>query len=275
MTAVQSNELCVAVGEDYDWEIDAFADGGGVAAFSPSDGLSAIVNQGEDTSTVFTPSTQWIDATNGRLQLTVSGAATANLTPGMYQLVVRVIPNGTTLKRRVFCGWLDLAYSPGTSTPPPTYCGYQDLLDYGGPWLRKLLVSEGLSGFLRQCARARSWLDDVIVDKYRPSLYRADLRTYGWAGFANLESQSTIILGYLRSNFLMVKDRTKEIVAHKAIGYICDQQISGSKDDPYVARAFFHHLTAEEMVKSYRAEIDINSDGYADLAFNLSVHSIR
>lgn len=271
----QANILSVAVGEDAGWEVDAYNASGDAVAFSGSDALFAIANQGENTAAVLNPTATWIDPDAGRIQVTVTGASTANVAPGIYSLIVRVQPANTTTLFRVFAGWLELLYAPGSSAAPPTYCSYQDLLDYAGPWLTKLLVDQGLSGFLRQCGRARSWLDDLIVDRYRPSLYRADLRTYGWAGFANLESQSTIILGYLAANDLMVKDRTREIVAHKAIGYICDQQISGAKDDPYVARAFFHHLRAEELVKSYRAEIDINGDGFPDLAFNLGVHSFR
>jgi len=133
--------------------------------------------------------------------------------------------------------------------------------------------------FLDERARAREWLDDAIVAASRPYSYRynmGDLLVYGGSPFGPVESPDATIKGYLDLDDLMVKPRTIECVAYKALEFACLKRMTfDSKGDDFRARAASFHRAASNSLRRYRAEIDINADGVADIAFNLGVITMR
>src|SRR5438445_291848 len=68
----------------------------------------------------------------------------------------------------------------------------------------------------------------------------------------------------LDANRLIVRGLTTEIVAKKALSYVLEAQIGMGGDTPYEKLAARFDWQAEQLVKTYRAEIDLNADGAPD-----------
>lgn len=269
--------LTLPINTDGSWEIDGQSVdslGNSTAATGAlvSDGLEARVWQGDQTTSIFTPNTAWIDAPNFKLSLSITAAMTASLAPGIWPLEVAWLPGSQRVP--VWGGWLELTDAPGSAAIPPTYSTYQHAIQYGGTWLKALILEQGLGDMLWCLARARTWLDEIIIGHVRRRVGRRDL-LLDPSILAPTEAPNATIQGYLDSNFLLIRPRTIEICSHKAISLLCEKQFSGEKDDPYLARAVYHQRRASDLIKTYRAEIDVNADGLADLVFHLGYFSIR
>jgi hypothetical protein len=85
-----------------------------------------------------------------------------------------------------------------------------------------------------------------------------------------------VIAGYLASNYLQVVPRTIECVSYKALAFICEKrQTFDDKGEIYRQRAVWYHRKASNSLRRYRATLDTNGDGRADIAFNLGVLTFR
>ncbi len=219
----------------------------------------------------------WHTAAAGTVDVVASPPAT--MEPGFYRVRLEVLSGGNVSP--YYEGWLKVDAVPGVATESPVYCTLQDCLDRAGNWLVQLMQGGAAdqTNFNVERAQARQWLDDLIVTCARPYAYNFDLNyaiVYGSFPFGPVETPDTVITGYLASNLLMVKARTIECCVYKSLEYICQKRISFEADgDEYRRRAVWYHGLASNSVRRYRAEIDLNADGKADVAFNLSVLSFR
>ncbi len=246
-----------------------------ITTFILADALECTVWSGADSAALFSPAATWISAPDGTILVSVTAAQTALLTPGVYPIEVTATPHASVLRLPVLDAWLQIGPRPGVAVLPPVYGSYQDLVDYGGgAWIETLRQKEGLANFTRDRARARSYLDALIVRKFRP-----------WAGRTIHWSETTIvgppdarnptIRDYLAADALTVTDTILEIVALKALELVCRQRITLEADDKFAGRASYFQAMCRNRVLCCSAELDINADGLADYAFNLAIVSIR
>ena len=219
----------------------------------------------------------WLSPTAGTVTVTVSPPST--MTAGYYRVQLSLTYMGATNPYGYF--WLQVQAIAGIGVEAPTYCALQDLVDLAGDWLPKLM--QGLSGdqsnFVRERAMAREWLDDAIVSQSRVFAFRFDLSYalyYGSFPFGPVEAPDQVITNYLASNLLQVKPRTIECNAYKALAFICEKRVTFDEDgESYRQRANWYHRKASSSIRRYRATLDLNGDGYADVAFNLGVITFR
>jgi hypothetical protein len=223
-------------------------------------------------------SLEWNTPAAATVNVLVNGSATASLNQGWYRVRLEVTFQGN--KTTFYSGWLRLEPIPGTAVEPPTYGTLQDLLNRSGDFLPRLMQETSETNFLYERGRARSYLDEIIVNRSRVFAYRFDLNYalyYGSFPFGPVEAPDQVIAGYLAANFLMVIDRTLEIVSYKALELICEHRIpyGTEQEDEYVKRAARYSALCRRAVRGYRCSLDINNDGLPDIAFNLSVHTFR
>jgi hypothetical protein len=217
------------------------------------------------------------NASNGITFVTVNGSATTGLTYGYYRVKLEVTYGGITSP--YYYGWLKLTPVAASAVEKPTYNALADLLDKAGDWLPRMLQESQLTNFVAERARARSWLDDIIISRSRVFAYRFDLNYalyYGSFPFGPVEAPDQVIATYLASNYLIVKDRTIECVTYKALSYISEKRHGMPDSDiDWIRYSNWYALRASNAVKAYRAELDTNGDGYTDIAFNLGVLTFR
>ncbi len=219
----------------------------------------------------------WHTAAAGTVDVVVSPLLT--MEPGYYRVRLSVTYLGTTSP--FYNGWLKVDAVPGLATEAPVYCTLQDCLDRAGNWLVQLMQGNAAdqTNFDVERALAREWLDDCIVSCARPYAYNFDLNyalVYGSFPFGPVETPDTVITGYLASNLLIVKPRTIETTVYKSLAFICEKRVSFDPGgEEYKQRAAWYHKRASNSLRRYRAEIDLNGNGVADVAFNLSVTSFR
>jgi hypothetical protein len=245
----------------------------GAIAFSSGDALECTVWQGEDSASIFNPTVAWVSAPAGHLLLTFPAALTASIARGPYPIEITATASG--LRIPILRSWVQLNASPGSGTLDPTYSSYQDLLDYGGgDWLSTAQQSEGFSNFAAERAKGRSYLDQLILRKFRPWGSRGLDSGIAYTGGA-MNALNPTLADYLSSNFLIVTDVTKEICSLKALELICRRRITWDEKNIYLNRAVYFKQLCSKKVLMYTAEIDINADGLAEYAIRLNTISIR
>lgn len=278
-----SNEtrLDIAKGRDDAFLVECFgvdADGVAVAmVFNAGDTLDASVWLGGDTAEVFSPAATIEDGPNGVIRLTFAASQTASLPNGVYPLEVFVTPASTTQKIRCAEAWVKLLDSPGSSSSSlPVYCSYQDLRDYGGgEWLDQLRSSGTLANAIRERARARSWLDTIIVKHVRPwdprGIYRRALGAFAIAP----DAPDPTIAAKLLADALIVTDDVRECCAVKALAIVCRSRLTFEDADVWERRTAYFERQANRLVTNLVAQLDTNADGKADYALSLGVLSLR
>ncbi len=271
--------LTVSSNCDGSWQVAAEDSSGVAVAFNGGDSLECVVWQGSDSAALFSPSVSWLSAALGTITVSVSAAQTAPLTPGLYPLEVTAIPVSTGQRLRVLDAWFSVDPSPGVRAMPPVYGSYQDMVDHGGgDWLDALRKESGLSNFTRERARARSYLDRMVMKKFRP--WTSRVGNYASAGVGlNLvgppDAQNVIIRDYLAAGALMVTDDIVEIVSLKALELVCRQRLTFEAGDKWAGRATLYQALCRKLVLCTVAQLDINADGLPDYAFPLTTISIR
>jgi hypothetical protein len=249
-----------------------------ITTYLGSEALTGSIRPGRAVAPVATLAPTWKDAARGLVSVPVPGAATAGLAAGSYLVTVGLADASAD----VFEGILEVGYAAGTDALPPVYCSYDDLLDYAD-WIGKLWTPKDLTGFARQRGRARSYLDDTLValwkgDTSAPAIGRPGLG--GWLmGGGQDAGPSKWLRDMLALDALIVRDQTREITARLSTWYVCSPQLS-RLDEEEVELARRCRREAEELLKTYRAEIDLpdqagRRDGYADIVINCGATSLR
>lgn len=247
-----------------------------VTTFAVDDALAATVWPGDDRAAVATPTIAWSDYTVGKYLLTFEDDDTASVSPGKYRLRATFTRSGRT--GVLLDGWLVVSASPDDATADQALTTLDDLLRYA-PWLDDLLSDSDQSGFAEQQAAAFSWLVDVLCDRWQPNTGAASLgdRTiFGW-DFA--EGPSTWLRGKLtaETSALVSRPKTIEILAKKAIAFVCEAQVGRESARDFAAHARAYHGDADSLLKTYRAEIDAKDtyDGVPTMTIHCGVGSLR
>jgi hypothetical protein len=281
------------VDSDAAWLVQLANASGTVGGFSSGDTFECVVWEGSDSAALFSPTAAWVDTLNGQASITVGASQTAALAPGVYPLELTVITAAGSLRLPAASCWLSLTSSPGSDTLPPVYGSYDDLETYGGgAWLPTLRRAEGLSNFMQERGKARQWLDTMIVRKFRPW----SGRTIHWSDTSIVgppDARNPVIRDYLSADYtagvalpngftlsagqtvLMVTDRIREMIACKALEYICRQRMTFAETDVYPSRAAYFARQANDLACRTSVELDVNQDGFPDYAFPLGVVNLR
>jgi hypothetical protein len=168
---------------------------------------------------------------------------------------------------------------PGTQPATPVYTTFADLLDHA-PWVGDLQAEESATWFLRQQGMAREWLDEIIIQRYGVGDTAPMIGSPGfmnWSMFVGSVdfAPSKYLRDMLALNTLIVQPKTREIVACRALFYITRPQIGSIGDMPYRTLAQDFARRASSMVQTYRAEIDLNADGWADIIVRCGSTNLR
>ena len=152
-----SLNLDLQQGTSFDWELQVLNadDSVPVDQFLSSDTLSAKLWHGNSDTPVLTKTPTWISAPNAQILIPFNNADTANLALGVYYIAATatragrsaaLLPRGTTVT---------IQAAPGTTTAAPTYITVIDIRSIAG-WIDQVSAPNKETGFLTECARARS-----------------------------------------------------------------------------------------------------------------------
>lgn len=136
-----------------------------VTTYTSGATLAASVWAGDDVAQALAPTATWINATAGTVQLALAAADTANLSPGLYQVLLTVTAGGIASSRPVL--WLNMLSKAGSGTAPTTYCTYDHMRQIAGEHLASLQTSSDQAGFAEQRHRARMEFERLVQSRYR------------------------------------------------------------------------------------------------------------
>jgi len=159
------------------------------------------------------------------------------------------------------------------------YCNADDLLTYY-PALDGLFgvddTADPKPGLMRQCERAREWLDEVIIAKYQPSRRGWSIATPGYNAYlyGAEDAPSKWLRDQLDAGKLIVTAKVREICAKRALSYLLEAQTGSEGEDSYAQLGRRFARESGEMVKTLRAEIDSDGDGYADVVIHCGMSSL-
>lgn len=88
------------------------ANGNDLTGFTGSPALTAVVWAGADQAAAATLTPTWVSATAGTISFVLSGATSATIPAGFYEVVISLDDDSQVLRRF----YLDLSFAPGTST---------------------------------------------------------------------------------------------------------------------------------------------------------------
>src|SRR5438067_2285520 len=132
-------------------------DGNPLSGYTGSEALSTVVWPGANRAVAFTPLTIWTTPAVGLIAITITGAETATLSPGRYDLLTRVA-DGAEWDDGYFAT-LTVTGFAGTGVAPKEYVTYADLLQFGRSWLKELQTDDDQAGFAQEVGRASDWID--------------------------------------------------------------------------------------------------------------------
>jgi hypothetical protein len=217
----------------------------------------------------YTPSTSWIDHTQGSIAIAIPAANSTGLAAGRYQVRTQVKAGSADPMDGYGCT-LDIVQAPSTEAAPKTYCAYSDLLLYGRSWLRQLQTGDDQAGFAEQLSKARSWIEDLAHAHYRVA---AMTMVVGSQAFGPRRSgaRSTWLQDQFDQDFLMVSDQIREAAAKKALGFICQGQVGTSDGSSAYSRlARMYHSQADYLGTCLTLSLDTNGDGFPDVNIDCS-----
>ena len=238
-----------------------------ITTYTGSEPLKGTVGPGRSYVPNLTLTPTWKVAAQGTVDVAISAAQSATLDVGQYLVDVGLADGSADF----YEGFLAVNFGPGSRPIPPTYGCYLDLLDYA-PWIEKLQTDKLAAGFLTQRAMARGWLDQIIVNGYDT----------GAAGFPSMSNAPPNL--WLREQLdrgaLVQRQPVREIVAKKAIGFICQGQLS-RLEERYKDLGYAFDVQAEQLAITLRAEITLdvfhpnNQDTWPSITVDCGYRSLR
>lgn len=260
--------LDLVIGTSFDWQlqIENPDDSIPTGQFENTDTLSATLWQGSQDLPLATPTATWINATDAQYQVSFNNSTTATLALGVYYIMATATRSGRSASLMPKGSTVTLQPAPGTTAAPPTYITVQDIRVIAG-WIDQVNAPNSETGFLQQCARARSWLDENILRNYRGGnvellgYHGLALDSWYTGGTRRTSLRNSFILGLLQQGGLIVTDRTKEICAYYALSLICQNMIMASgKPAQYLGMAANARAEAQRLLSCYTAELSVNGD---------------
>jgi hypothetical protein len=251
--------------------------------FLSTDILSATVSAGQDQPVLLTLFPTWVDPAAATYMVSLDDADTAALKPALFQIQVTATRAGRTAV--IANAQLEVQPSAGAAAAIPIYGTFQDMLLYAS-WIQAIQSENDLAGFLGHRGRARTWLDDALVDRFKIRSVGMQLGDPGSGAFFMgfpLDTQPTKwFRGILAENTgvggssaLIVTGTVKEAVSKMAIHYVLADQVTRDPESPYIKLAGGFARAAVSCLKSLRAEVDINGDGYGEYIVNMGATDLR
>ena len=247
-----------------------------VTTYVGTEPLEAEVWPGGNRAVSFAAEVEWASPEFGVINLLIPAELTIGLPTGRYSGRVVLIDSAAgPLLVAEFA--IDLKAAPGLAVEPPTYCGYADLVDYGRTWLPELQGEDDEAGFAEYRARARAWLDDLILGAHRP---RGGV-SLGSPGFGAMlygaggATPNPWLRAQLDADLLIRRPWVVECTARKALALICDGQIGPTEaGDGYARVGRGYANEARALALSSTAEFAAE-DGSTAFSIYLGGGSIR
>lgn len=238
-------------------------DGRAVTGYAGSESVSGVVWAGDDRAQLFAPTVAWVGGST--TDVNVSGTTVnTDVEPGSYPLEI------TAGSESFFAGWLVVAARPAAATAPKVYCDLDDLRMYGGAWLDRLQTKADQAGFAEQRGRARSTIDDWILDRVCMGLASVS-STYA--------TRRATYKAYLDADGLKIggayPDRIVEVAARLALAILLDGQLGEKDPTPYQSHARAQRDMAWELWRSTVVQIDTDADGLANEQISMAATAIR
>jgi hypothetical protein len=259
----------VPIGTSFDWQLQALNPDDSVPTgqFLSSDVLACNLWQGQSSSPVATPAISWINATNAQYLISGQISDTINLAPGVYYIEALATRAGSPTRTASLMprdSTVTLTAVPGSTSARPTYITVADLRRIA-PWIDDLQGSTpgSQTGYLDQCADARSWLDECILRNYRGGnvelLGYHGLALDAWyiGGAKRTSLRNPYILGLLQQNMLIVSQRLRDVMAYYALAQICESMVM--RGSQYFAMAARYRAKANELLSCSIAELTVNN----------------
>ena len=274
---------------------DAFAPITNPTPFLIGDTLTCKVWAGDETAAILTPTVVWNDVTIGTVTLSFANVDTSTVALGTYRLRITATRGAKTAP--IISVELTITATPGTQTVGLAYTVLDDLIDYAD-WLEDLQSDRDIAGFARQQYRATEDLIQILVTRWQPQSLSLSLGQPGFNAVSLYGGGTTAQNKWLRDQItpavvdgthpanpgnariysaLLIRPITLEYCAKKAISYICEKQIGRNADRDFQALGRFYRRDANEVLKSYVAEIDLSipQTGYSSISINCGVMSLR
>lgn len=229
-------------------------------------------------ASVVTPT--WDSAAAGTIILAVSGAATADLEPGTYDLELLI--GG----RPVWRGQISLEPAPGTGTGRTAKVTLRHLRKFYRA-VDKVLANQLMADdptALEARADAWDWWCDLLHRHYRlsgtpwsdtsfgPLVFGVAGNPYGTAVLRRDGRRSAELQGWLDAGRLDLTTPTLDAMASYALAQLLGGMVSGGEDKQgYAALAARFAGRAEAIACTVAAEIDSDGDGTNDLVIRLDV----
>lgn len=161
--------------------------------------------------------------------------------------------------------------------PPPVYCSLQDMQDLCS-WIQQYEDQDrDETGFLKQRAKARVWLDNIIVASWPGA--RVTYIQDGWPSnygqftlIANPWLQAGLAQGYLMLSTERGQAAIEACAAYSIALVLRAQMGPTSGIEKY---AGYWMRRAQAAVCNLTCELDINGDGLADIAIPLGLTNTR
>jgi hypothetical protein len=250
-----------------------------IPGFSGSEVLTSPLWPGGNLPAAAYAQVAWLDFTVPSISLSIAGSVTATLAEGRYFGLIDLL-DVTDAHLEAYRYAIDILLAPGSAVAPPTYCLFPDLLKYGRRWLRTLQTEDVEAGFLEECGRARSWLDDLIVSAWQGFRTRGlDPGGYGppLGGIYASNYPSIWLRQQLDAGGLAVRDIVIECTAKKALAFICEGQVgSDNKTFNFAKLAAYYHREANAIQRCIRAEMNTDpTTGYPQFVVTLGTMDVR
>lgn len=267
--------LTLDQGAGNNWNLP-IANESGSLVYTGTEALRSRIWPGGTLPVTATLAPTWVTTNPAVTNVAIAGTLTATLAPGVYEHDASI--QDASGWHDYYRGFLQILASVGSTVAPQTYVADSDLLMYAS-WIDQLRSDSDQAGWLAQCGQATAWLNEILISRWKYISYSPQIGQPGWGAWSMTWGQDPFPSKWLRDELaagvLMIRPLTVELVAKKAIGLICGSQLGKSGDTSYrtLARAF--HREASNIVKTYRAELDLNNDGFADIIINTGASTLR
>jgi hypothetical protein len=250
--------------------------------FTSANTLSVELWSGENQA-VITPglTAVWNTPSAGTFDLTAPGTSTASLKPGTYFVLVAAAVG--TGQRVAWSGTMKLRPSPGSAIPLTTYCTDQDMMEIY-PQIDTFINDANMTGFLRERNAAKSDFDLFLIERYDPrpgfnrrrSLVYDQIQGFDIQDSITVPPTPTVIRSSLAAGGLIRLVPDDRIVA-RICAKLAVAEVLGSKDasdrrsNPFVQASLEFRADAMERMRAYRAFVDTNADGTAEVLIDRDV----
>lgn len=231
-----------------------------ITTYTGSELLSGSVRIGRSFPAFISFTPTWGTPSSGLVNVVLTAAQTATLSPGQYRIQVGLADNTANF----YEGFLVVDYWVGTQATPKTYCTYDDILTYA-PWVMKVETETGTAGFVIERGLARSWLDNIIIQHFDWNLLSPQIGQSGFmpqSMFPAMVNQppNLWLREQLNLDYLVRRQSVLEITAKKSLYFIGRSQLDALNDKQADLATWFG-ADADRMASALRAEITL---GVAD-----------